>query len=544
MARSELGRALRRLAEEHRAGDALGMTAEQVHALPPDQVRLALSRRDLLRGAAVVAAGMTVSATLPARPARAAGAPRVVVVGAGISGLAAALRLQDSGVSSTVYEANTRIGGRMYSRTSWADGQVSEWGGELIDTGHKTVQTLARRFGLQLDDLVGAEPNGSEPTYSFDGGYYPYKSASGDFAAVHNAVQKDGQTFTWPVTYGSTDAGGIALSDLSLWDWIETRVPGGHGSPMGKLLDLAYTIEYGGQTRDQTALNLLGLLGYQPSPGNVSIFGLSDERYHVRGGNQQLPARMAAALTTPARTGWQLTALAANSDGTQTLTFTVAGRTTTVIADHTVLALPLGVLQRLDLTRAGFDRTKSDQIATMRMGRNCKLNVQFSGRGWNTTGPWPGISTGETYSDTGYQNTWDVTRAQPGASGILVNFTGGTLAGSFSPDTPFTTQSSPQTVGWVKTFLAQLEPVLPGVGRTWNGQATMAAWHVNPWSYGAYSYWPVGYCHRYAGYERVRQGNVHFAGEHCSIDFQGYMEGGAVEGQRAGAEVLGDLGLK
>ena len=60
----------------------------------------------------------------------------------------------------------------------------------------------------------------------------------------------------------------------------------------------------------------------------------------------------------------------------------------------------------------------------------------------------------------------------------------------------------------------------------------------------AYSYWPAGYCQVYAGYEGVRQGNLHFAGEHCSIDFQGYMEGGAGEGQRAAGHILGDLGLK
>jgi monoamine oxidase len=72
----------------------------------------------------------------------------------------------------------------------------------------------------------------------------------------------------------------------------------------------------------------------------------------------------------------------------------------------------------------------------------------------------------------------------------------------------------------------------------------LSAWHVNPYAYGAYSYWPTGYCHNYAGYEAIRQGNVHFAGEHCSIDYQGYMEGGATEGQRAGVEVLGDYGLK
>ena len=122
------------------------------------------------------------------------------------------------------------------------------------------------------------------------------------------------------------------------------------------------------------------------------------------------------------------------------------------------------------------------------------------------------------------------------------------MAGSFNPVKPFTaftTESSPQTVDWASTFLQQLAPVLPrGSGTVWNGKVAMSAWHVNPYSWGAYSYWPVGYCHLYAGYERVRQGAVHFAGEHCSVDFQGYMEGGATEGQRAAVEVLGDYGLK
>jgi monoamine oxidase len=422
---------------------------------------------------------------------------------------------------------------------------VSEWGGELIDTGHKTIRTLAKRFDLPLDDLVQAEPNSAEPTYYFDGRYYPYAQATSDFSAVHQAIQRDMQTFTWPVLWNSSTPGGVALSDLSLHDWIESRVPGGHGSAMGQLLDVAYNIEYGGETTDQTALNLLGLLGYQPKPGQFSMFGLSDERYHIRGGNQRLPLAIAAGLPAGSvRTGWQLTAVAANPDGTQTLSFVVGGTRQTVTADHTVLAVPLGVLQRLDLSKAGLDARKRGQIAAMRMGKNAKLQLQFGNRIWNSTGSWPGISSGETYADTGYQNTWDVSRAQPGTPGILVDYTGGGIAGSYNPPSPFSDQSSGYVRSVAGTFLQQVEPVLPGLTAQWNGRATLSAWPTNPYSYGAYSYWPTGYCHRYAGYEAVRQGNLHFAGEHCSIDFQGYMEGGADEGQRAAEEILTDLGLK
>jgi monoamine oxidase len=57
---------------------------------------------------------------------------------------------------------------------------------------------------------------------------------------------------------------------------------------------------------------------------------------------------------------------------------------------------------------------------------------------------------------------------------------------------------------------------------------------------GSYSCFLVGQYTTIAGYEKVRQGNIHFAGEHCSFNFQGYMEGGAEEGKRAANEVLRD----
>jgi monoamine oxidase len=57
----------------------------------------------------------------------------------------------------------------------------------------------------------------------------------------------------------------------------------------------------------------------------------------------------------------------------------------------------------------------------------------------------------------------------------------------------------------------------------------------------SYSYWKPGQYTSFSGYEKARQGNIHFSGEHCSQDFQGFMEGGASEGVRAAYEVLADL---
>ena len=66
-----------------------------------------------------------------------------------------------------------------------------------------------------------------------------------------------------------------------------------------------------------------------------------------------------------------------------------------------------------------------------------------------------------------------------------------------------------------------------------------------PWSdpnlLSSYSCWKVGQYTAFSGYEGMRQGKIHFGGEHCSQDFQGYMEGGASEGVRAAGEILDDL---
>ena len=89
-------------------------------------------------------------------------------------------------------------------------------------------------------------------------------------------------------------------------------------------------------------------------------------------------------------------------------------------------------------------------------------------------------------------------------------------------------------------FLKQLEPVFPGITGQWNGRATLDTPLSNPYALGSYSYFKVGQYTTIAGVAGERSGNCHFAGEHCSVNYQGYMEGGAEEGIRAANEVIAD----
>jgi monoamine oxidase len=560
MARTSLLSSFQRLAAEHRAADRLGMTPAEVRARAADaraaasrdrdgDGRPGISRRAFLGGSAV--AGTALALGGPALIARGA-TPRIAIVGGGIAGLSCALALADKGVDATIYEASSRLGGRMHTDSAatrggtsyWADDQVSEWAGELIDTGHKAVQFLAQRFKLPLDDLLGAEPNGSEDTYYFFGGYYPKRQADIDFQPVHNALQGDVGAASYPTTFEINTPAGIVLDNTSIYDWIESRVPGGHRSPLGQLLDVAYDIEFGAPTRDQSSLNLIYLLGYNASPGNFAIFGGSDERYHIRGGNQRLPEAIAAYLEGrrpgSIKRSWRMVSIA-RSGSAYALTFDQAGTSRSVTADHVVLALPFAVLRGLNTRKAGFDDHKLLAIDTLGRGHNGKLQLQFSRRLWNSTGPWPEISNGAAYADTGFQNTWDVSRAQPGTTGILVDYTGGVVTDSIRATTARSDASSSAVRDAARTFLRQIEPVYPGLSALWGGRATLSLSHLDPNFNCSYSYWRVGQYSTIGGYEGRRQGNVHFAGEHTSVDFQGWMEGGANTGQLAAAEVLADL---
>src|SRR5437879_13802418 len=85
---------------------------------------------------------------------------------------------------------------------------------------------------------------------------------------------------------------------------------------MGRQLDVGYNSEYGNVTKEQSSLNLIYLLGFSSNPGNFQIFGASDERYHIAGGNERLPQAIAAALTLgTVQLNTALTGLLRNSDG-------------------------------------------------------------------------------------------------------------------------------------------------------------------------------------------------------------------------------------
>jgi monoamine oxidase len=468
----------------------------------------------------------------------------IAVVGAGIAGLNAALTLQDAGLSCTIYEASHRIGGRMHSDAmTWADGMVSEWCGEFIDADHETMHQLIKRFGLRTIDLGGGRTDRIRSVLYFCNRYYRAEELAEDFQAFAPLLQQQFQEAGFPTTYAHYTSEGVRLDHLSVYEWIEQYVEGGHTVPVGHLLDTACTSFYGLESREQSALNLVYLFGSPDLARGSIASGPMQTSRKIVGGNEQLPLALARSLPE----GWiqlshQLVALERTSDTSLTLTFAAAGGTLQVQCDCAILALPFSALRHVEYRRAGFDPLKQIAIEELGYGTISKLFLQFDRPYWYEDGPWPHPDNGFVITDLDMQMLWDTSLGQTGSSGLLVDYTSGHRGAAYAPPSAYsTTDDSANVQSYARNCLQQLEYVFPGISAHYTGKAALSYPTGDPYLLGSYSCWRVGQYTHFGGYEGVRQGSVHFAGEHCSVEFQGFMEGAAREGARAAGEIVQDV---
>ncbi len=478
-----------------------------------------LGRRKVLGGGTALALLAGTEAGAAQRPA---GVPRVAIVGGGLAGLTAAYELSRAGVDAEVFEASSRLGGRCFSdRETFAGGQVVERGGELIDTEHRHIQQLARRLGLTLDDVREAEQDGTDDWVLCDGARYSTAEAVRDFKPVYPVVMKQARAIGDP-TYRRASALARELDALSVTQWVERHVPGGAGSRLGRYVRGALEENYAIEAGDLSALIVVAMLATSTRT-ELDVYGGSDQRFHVREGNDAIATRLAASLRRPVRLDSPLEALVLRKDGRCEVTVGGAAGPVTEVFDRVILALPFTNLRQVDITRAGFRERKLRAIRELPMGAASKLQLQFDGR------PWLGLgSTGYVMLDA-VRSTWDASRAQAGTAGILTVWTSGRR-------TEAVARGSDEDQA--RLALAEVEPVLPGITRAWNGRVRRTVWDGASTPGGAYAYYPPGYMTSQHGIEWESEGPVHFAGEHTSRVAQGFLEGAVESGQRAAREVL------
>ncbi|HEV8713544.1 MAG TPA: FAD-dependent oxidoreductase [Candidatus Binatia bacterium] len=478
------------------------------------------SRRRFLQTTAAATAGAAFNVVVPRLPVLGVRRPRVVIVGAGCAGLTCAYRLQQVGIQACVLEASTRVGGRMLTlRHTFPDEQITELGGEFIDTGHKALRRLARELGLALVDVHKADDGLLSDVYYFDNRSVPYAEIVESFRPAAALIEKDLSTLTGDgsVTYKNPN-NGQELDNLSIAEWLDTR---GVTGVIRSLLEVAYRGEYGLEVDEQSSLNLLLLIGTDPD--NFEIFGDSDERFHIAKGNDSVPTRLANRLKRPIELGTRLDAIRQLANGTYLLTINQVGTVKDIEADEVVLTLPFTLLREVEIGVL-LPPVKQLAIDTLGYGTNAKVIAGFSQRTWQVAG-----SNGSTFSDLSYQSSWDTTRGQAGLHGILTNFVGGERGVAVGDGTPEEQAAD---------FVAQINTVFPGAASAYTGQAVRAHWPTAPFVKGSYTCYRPGQYTTIAGAEMEPVGSLHFAGEHTSLHSQGFMNGACESGERAAKEVL------
>jgi monoamine oxidase len=470
--------------------------------------------------------------------------PRIAIVGAGIAGLNAALTLRHAGLACDTYEASNRIGGRMHSDArTWADGMVSEWCGEFIDSDHMTMHELIARFGLSTVALDRGSPGRAPTLLYFLDRFYGADELTRDFQALAQLLRQQLQEAGFPTTHARFTQAGLRLDHLSASAWIEQHVPGGHTTPLGRFLNAACTGFYGLDTEEQSALNLIYLFGARgPWRGSILPSPMQGSR-KIAGGNAQLPLAIARSLPDGCiHLSHQLVALERMGDASLTLTFATTGGPTPVRCDYAILALPFSTLRHVDYRLAGFDPLKQAAIEQLGYGTISKLFLEFDRPYWYDDGPWPRPHSGFLITDLDIQTVWDASRGQTGSHGLLVDYTSGHRGAAYAPPTAYATAADSAMIQrYAQNCLQQLERIYPGISTHFTGKAALSYPTGDPYLQGSYACWRVGQYTQFGGYEGVRQGPVLFAGEHCSIEFQGYMEGAAREGARAAREIVQEL---
>jgi monoamine oxidase len=159
--------------------------------------------------------------------------------------------------------------------------------------------------------------------------------------------------------------------------------------------------------------------------------------------------------------------------------------------------------------------------------------------------PWPEPTSGQIWTTLLVQSALDFSLGQSGSDGLIEVFTAGAPAMLDTPPLPYAYAAESSAVErHARGFFGELDDIWPGVAAAWNGKATFGNAQADPNIRASYSCWLVGQCTAIAGHEARPQGRVHFAGEHTSVAYQGFMEGGAESGVRAAAEILADYRVR
>jgi monoamine oxidase len=464
----------------------------------------ALTRRAVLQRS-LAAAGLLLAGCASKRQ-RDSG-PRVVVVGAGLGGLACAHELRARGADVVVLEARTRVGGRVHTLDDAVEGGHVEAGGEFVGANHPCWMSYAQRLRLELDPVTGEEEDFEAPIL-LQGERLSRRDAEAvgrELDALRAAVTKFAREVDGDAPWQHPFATAIDMRHVS--GWVEEQ----QVSRLSRHLFRVLLAGDGGMTTSKQSL--LGLLA-MVSGGGLEDYWTSSESYRCKGGN----ARLARALADEVGSerillGTPVQAICWKDDGAEVVT---SGRT--IGADRVVLAVPPTTWPRI-----AFEPALPPGIAPQ-MGRSVKYLATSKQRVWRDS-----QLACESISDGAVSFTWEATGGQATSSAVVTAFSSGDAADHCR---------SHKGAALKELYLGELETLYPGIGAAFVA-GRFLDWPGDEWTRAGYSFPAPGEVTTRLRRLRDPIGSLIVAGEHTSTRYPGYMEGALESGARAAALALG-----
>jgi monoamine oxidase len=487
--------------------DQNGIPIDEVSEWSREQASQAISRKEFLKKLGMGAAGIAALSLLPSVRWLEEGDTKIVIVGAGMAGLNCAHILKKNGIfkNVTLYEASSRTGGRMFTLKLNGNSGTTEFGGEFVDSNHVDIRNLAKEFGVLEMDRTTDKLEGD--LFLMDGKAYKDADFVLAFQRIRKRVGKDANRKGEAL---------IALDNMSLEAYLDSL----EVEPwFKKALGVAYTGEYGLELAEQSALNFVALVGKQKK-GAFAMFGESDERIKLAGGNQQLCDRLADGLRDQIVLDAPLVAIQDKGNGYH-LTF--QNMKQQVYADIVIMTIPFTVLRDIE----GIDKlaamtpAKLNCIRTLGAGQNGKYFLDMEKRIWREQG-----YQGYLYTPS-IHTSWDSYHLQNQNAGkaIYSVFFGGNTGANIAK-------------GGAEAYIDEISKAFPGFRAQYTGFNAQMNWWKAPWAKGSYICPKPGQYSTVVDHIATPVGKMLFAGEHVSVEFGGFMNGAAETGRLAAERVL------
>ncbi len=499
--------------------------------LPLTKTQLNLTRRRFIRSAALAGGAALATTTLSrAESAETKGRqPNIAIVGGGMAGLNAAYQLKKAGFKATIYEASSRLGGRIHSVTGKVgEGLVTDLGGSFINSDHEDILGLVKEFRLQLFNRVKDAERFPFPEvgYFFDRKMRSEAEVAEKLRSLALQISKDADLIDKDADRFSPEFDRISVAQYL--DKHADKIPEPY---IRKLIENSIRTEYGVEPQESSSLQLLAMLPTVKGE-KVEVIGGSDEAFFVREGSGKIIENLEASLSGQIRNQMRLTKIEAQRSEFR-LTF---NGNYEVNADYAIVAIPFTILRQVDL-QVNLKPKLRQFINEADLGLNEKLFAGFTKKIWQQEAGF----VGEVWSsDLGFAEAWDETQRQGDRSdGVLTFFLGGKQVKALQ-------SSSPESVG--KDLVNQFDTIIPGAKNAATNKFLLTQWRKDSLVRGGYTNFRPGQLTEFGEFlyvdsdkpeerQDVREGNLVFAGEHLSDEFYGYMNGAAQTGRLA-AEVV------